>query len=210
MMTPSRRLAAAVAAAIAEHGYTSATPWFRRPAAEAVLLMPRKGEAGSANGLTPCYEVKTWTASSNVLKLTYVNQITGAVVRTDDLTSYDSYLIYPRSPAAGPAVVINGPGRGAKNASSKLGWLKGAQRSRYIVGNNVAAYTDTDANNKPDNITGVPRKDAFLSGANFTRTVSADTNMEVAVQNVFYHGARAVGGRSRRECRVHAKQHNTL
>ena len=149
------------------------------PSVTAVLLPMSDGS------LARGWRVETWTAKTNQLHHTLVSG-DGAVVAVQRRTASDSYNVWPVDPSKGPQTVVNGPGT-TGNPQSPSGWLSGrSEKTTRINGNNVDAYLDTDANNRPDsggtrNATG-----NFLTTADLTQSPTTTTNKAVAVQNLFY------------------------
>ena len=128
--------------------------------------------------------VETWSRKGNQLHHTLVSGA-GQVLRVQNRTATDSYKVFTNDPLKTPQAVVAGPGAG--NAESPIGWLSGAaEKSTRINGNNVDAYLDADANNRPD--AGGARNNTknFLASADLGQAPSTTTNREVAVQNLFY------------------------
>jgi extracellular elastinolytic metalloproteinase len=132
--------------------------------------------------------VQLWTQKKNLLDHVLVGS-DGAVLNIERRTASDSYKVFPIDPVrsinnlqttvAGPAASTSAP--------SRNGWLgTGTQLTTSIVGNNVGAYLDVDANNRIDaggtSVTG----GNFLATANLTTAPTGTTNRAVAVQNLFY------------------------
>lgn len=128
--------------------------------------------------------VETWTSKTNQLHQTLVSG-KGKVLEVQNRTANDSYKVFTNAPDKTPQAVVAGPGSG--NAESPAGWLSGfAEKSIRINGNNVDAYLDADANNRPDAGGTRNRSKNFLATADLTQTPKTATNREVAVQNLFY------------------------
>ncbi|HET9852740.1 MAG TPA: M36 family metallopeptidase [Candidatus Limnocylindrales bacterium] len=163
---------------------SGATTYFKKtisfresPKAERVLV------ARASGALEQGFAVTTWTKKGNKLHVTLVDR-GGRVAATELRTAKDSYNVYTNSPLAGTQTVVQGPGDG--NLESPEGWLEGAQTTKNIQGNNVHAYLDRDANNKPDaGGTNVTSGD-FLADSDLTDPPTTDENQQVAVQNLFY------------------------
>lgn len=149
------------------------------PTVTAVLLPMSDGSL--AHG----WRVETWSAKTNQLHHTLVSG-EGRVLAVQKRTAADSYNVWTEDPGKGPQAVINGPGTSG-NPQSPIGWLTGrSEKTTRINGNNVDAYLDADANNRPDaggtrNATG-----NFLTAGNLTVSPTTASNKEVAVQNLFY------------------------
>lgn len=128
--------------------------------------------------------VETWTSKTNQLHHTLIGG-KGEVLDVQNRTANDSYKVFTNAPDKTPQAVVAGPGAG--NAESPVGWLSGpAEKSIRINGNNVDAYLDADANNRPDAGGTRNRTKNFLATADLTQTPKTATNREVAVQNLFY------------------------
>lgn len=128
--------------------------------------------------------VETWTAKTNQLHHTLVSG-GGKVLKVQNRTATDSYKVFTNDPGKTPQAVVAGPGAG--NAESPIGWLSGfSEKSIRINGNNIDAYLDVDANNRPD--AGGTRNSSknFLATADLGQAPTTATNREVAVQNLFY------------------------
>ena len=128
--------------------------------------------------------VETWSRKSNQLHHTLVGG-DGRVLEVQNRTAADSYNVFTIDPGKTPQAVVAGPGAG--NAESPVGWLSGfSELSTRINGNNVDAYLDVDANNRPD--AGGVRNSTknFLAAADLAQTPTTTTNQAVAVQNLFY------------------------
>jgi hypothetical protein len=128
--------------------------------------------------------VESWSQRGNQLHETLVDG-DGRVLAVELRTNNDSYNIFPDHPGNSDQTIVAGPGAG--NPESPAGWLfPGPHKSVSIAGNNVHAYLDTDADNRPDpggtNVT----NGNFLSAADFSMPASTPTNQAVAVQNLFY------------------------
>ncbi|MCE9659350.1 MAG: M36 family metallopeptidase [Burkholderiales bacterium] len=128
--------------------------------------------------------VSTWSNARNLLNHTLVSG-DGEVLKVELRTASDSYNVFPVDPGKGPQTIVNGPGAG--NAQSPAGWLAGrSEKNTSISGNNVAAYLDTDHNNRADaggtKVTG----GNFLAAANLAAQPATAVNQAVAVQNLFY------------------------
>jgi extracellular elastinolytic metalloproteinase len=163
----------AVSASIANlyPGLDPAPGFFRSTPSATAVAIPGAGGSMSAGFL-----VETWTGRTNDLNYTLIGG-DGAVLGVESRTSNDSYRVFRENPGVAPQEVVSGGS----------GWLfSGAQRTTNIAGNNVHAYLDTDANNKPDG-GGLPVTNGeFLTPANLTESPSTDANRAVAIQNLFY------------------------
>lgn len=149
----------------------------RDPEVTRVLLPQADGS------LAEGFMVQTWTQRGNLLDHTLVDGH-GNVLSVERRTANDSYNVFPIDPSKGPQSLLPGPGAG--NAQSPAGWLSGTQRSVAITGNNVAAYLDTDANNRADAGGSTVTGGNFTTAAVLTQSPSTTTNRAVAVQNLFY------------------------
>ena len=128
--------------------------------------------------------VDTWSERENLLHHTLVGP-DGAVLSVERRTSFDAYNVFTEDPGKTPQQVVQGPGAG--NAESPNGWLfAGSQNSIDIAGNNVEAYLDADADNRPDAGGAVVTNGEFLTPANLAEQPTTAQNSEVAVQNLFY------------------------
>ncbi len=134
--------------------------------------------------MTRGWLVETWSAKTNLLHHTLVGG-DGRVLTVQKRTATDSYKVFTVDPGKTPQAVVAGPGAG--NAESPIGWLSGfSEKSIRINGNNVDAYLDVDANNRPD--AGGTRNNTknFLATASLAQSPTTAANKEVAVQNLFY------------------------
>jgi len=147
------------------------------PTAERVLLARESGR------LEQAFLVTTWTRKGNLLHRTLVDR-SGGVVATELRTANDSYNVYAEDPDKGAQQVIAGPSGG--NAESPAGWLTGSQTTVNIGGNNVHAYLDRDANNKPDAGGSAVSDGNFLAVSNLAAAPTTSANQAVAVQNLFF------------------------
>lgn len=128
--------------------------------------------------------VETWSQAKNLLHHTLVGG-EGSILDVQLRTATDSYNVFAIDPSKTPQTVVAGPGAG--NPESLAGWLgTGRQLTTLISGNNVTAYLDTDANNRPDRGGTVVTGGDFLATANLGSSPSTTTNQAVAVQNLFY------------------------
>ncbi|MEO5881656.1 MAG: M36 family metallopeptidase, partial [Caldimonas sp.] len=128
--------------------------------------------------------VDTWSETKNLLHHTLVSG-DGQILNVELRTQSDSYNVFPVDPGKGPQAIKGGPGAG--NVESPVGWLAGfAEKDTKITGNNVAAYLDTDANNRADAGGTRTRTGNFLTIANLAAQPSTTPNKAVAVQNLFY------------------------
>jgi hypothetical protein len=128
--------------------------------------------------------VETWSLRDNRLHNTLVGG-DGQVLKVELRTQSDSYNVFREDPLKGPQTVVAGPGSG--NPQSPAGWLTGRSEKEFrINGNNVDAYLDSDANNRPD--PGGVRASGgnFLTAADLGQAPTIDSNKTVAVQNLFY------------------------
>lgn len=139
----------------------------------------------SDGSLTRGWLVETWAARNNMLHHTLVGG-DGRVLNVELRTQSDSYSVFPEDPGKSGQVVVAGPGTGG-NAQSPAGWLTGrSEKEMRINGNNVDAYLDADANNRPDAAGARTRGGNFLTAVDLTVAPTTATNKEVAVQNLFY------------------------
>ena len=155
------------------------TPFFHRGPRVTPVAIPRgDGLLGVA------YLVETWTAKRNLLHHTLVGG-DGQILNEESRTNHDSYKVFAVDPETSAQAAASGPGAG--NAESPSGWLFAtAQTSVNIIGNNVNAYVDADANNTPDG-GGTPVGDGnFLATADLAASPATADNRAVAVQNLFY------------------------
>jgi extracellular elastinolytic metalloproteinase len=128
--------------------------------------------------------VETWSETANKLNHTLVGG-DGQILNVELRTANDSYNVFPVDPGKGPQTIVNGPGAG--NAQSPSGWLTGrSEKDTNISGNNVAAYLDTDANNRADPGGARVRTGNFPTAANLAAQPGTATNKVVSVQNLFY------------------------
>ena len=158
--------------------YFKQTASFRQsPSAERVLVARQSGT------LEQGFLVTTWTKNGNKLHQSVVDRA-GGVAASELRTASDSYNVYTVDPGAGTQIVVPGPGDG--NLESPEGWLEGPQTTRHIQGNNVEAYLDRDANNKPDAGGTNVGSGNFLSDSDLTQPPTTSENQNVSVQNLFY------------------------
>jgi extracellular elastinolytic metalloproteinase len=128
--------------------------------------------------------VQTWTAKTNQLHHTLVGG-DGAVLNIESRTASDSYNVFAVDPSKTPQTIVNGPALGG--VASPSGWLgAGRQNTTKIIGNNVSAYLDVDANNRPDRGGGRVTGGNFVTAADLTQQPVTTANAAVAVQNLFY------------------------
>lgn len=138
----------------------------------------------SGGALSRGWLVETWSKKSNQLHHTLVGG-DGQVLKVQNRTATDSYKVFTNDPIKTPQAVVAGPGAG--NAESPIGWLTGAaEKSIRINGNNVDAYLDADASNRPDAGGTRNKTKNFLATADLAQSPAATANREVAVQNLFY------------------------
>lgn len=148
------------------------------PSVTAVAAVMRGGN------LERAWLVETWSAKTNQLHHTLVGG-DGKVLQVQLRTATDSYKVFTEDPLKTPQAVVAGPGGG--NAESPTGWLSGAaEKSMRINGNNVDAYLDSDANNRPDAGGTRIRNKNFLATADLAQAPTFATNQAVAIQNLFY------------------------
>ncbi|ACG74245.1 protease-associated PA domain protein [Anaeromyxobacter sp. K] len=139
-------------------------------------------EAGGA--LRAGFLVETWSERGNLLHHTLVAG-DGAIRSVELRTANDSYAVFVEDPSKTPQAVVSGPAPGG--AESPVGWLyPGTQSTIDIAGNNVNAYLDADANNRPDRGGTAVTDGNFLTAADLTAQPSTSGNRAVAVQNLFY------------------------
>jgi len=145
--------------------------FFRRPPSATAVAIPGAGGSMSAG-----FQVETWTQRTNQLHYTLVGG-DGTILGVESRTNSDSYRVFRVNPGVTPQEVVSGGS----------GWLfSGAQRTIDIAGNNVHAYLDANANNKPDS-GGLPVTNGeFLTPANLAEPPTTDNNRAVAIQNLFY------------------------
>ena len=142
----------------------------------------------SDGSLTRGWLVQTWTQKTNQLHYTLVGG-DGAVLDVESRTASDSYNVFVEDPLKGPQTIVHGP---APGGASPSGWLgTGRQKTTKIVGNNVSAYLDVDANNRPDSGGAAVRGGNFLTAGDLTQAPTTTGNLAVAVQNLFYLNNRA-------------------
>ena len=128
--------------------------------------------------------VETWSEKTNRLNHTLVGG-DGRILNVERRTASDSYNVFTIDPGKGPQAIVQGPGAG--NAQSPSGWLgAGSQLTTQISGNNVDAYLDANANNRPDKGGTPVTTGAFLTSADLAVSPATSTNKAVAVQNLFY------------------------
>ncbi|MBC7484911.1 MAG: M36 family metallopeptidase [Rhizobacter sp.] len=132
--------------------------------------------------------VQTWTEKTNLLHHTLIGG-DGSVLDVESRTASDSYNVFVEDPLKGPQAIVNGP---APGGASPSGWLgTGRQKTTKIVGNNVSAYLDVDANNRADAGGTAVRGGNFLTAADLMQAPTTTGNLAVAVQNLFYLSNRA-------------------
>ena len=137
----------------------------------------------SDGSLARGFLVETWSLAGNQLHHTLVGG-DGAVLHVEKRTASDTYNVFTVDPGKGPQTVVNGPGAG--NAESPAGWLAGrSELTTNITGNNVSAYLDSDANNRPDS--GGTRNGTgnFLTTVDLGAASTTTGNKAGAVQNLF-------------------------
>jgi len=127
----------------------------------------------TAGGLAEGFEVTTWT-EDNELNVTLVSGA-GEVVGNELRTAQDSYHVFPQDPASTSQTTVLGGN-----------WISGSQSTRDIVGNNVHAYLDTDADNAPDAGGALVTNGAFTATFDPSEPPSSGSNPDVAVQNLFH------------------------
>jgi hypothetical protein len=128
--------------------------------------------------------VQLWTQKKNLLDHVLVSG-EGVVLNIERRTASDAYGVFPIDPVRGGQTLVAGPGAG--NAESPIGWLgSGTQTTINIVGNNVNAYLDVDANNRADRGGTSVTNGVFNAVANLGASPTTTTNRNVAVQNLFY------------------------
>ncbi len=152
--------------------------FYASPTVERVAFLTKSG------ALKTGFLVETWSNRSNLLHHTLVDGA-GRVQAVELRTNNDKYNIFPDNPTATPQTIVDGPGVG--NLESPSGWLFGGpQGSVNISGNNVHAYLDRNADNKPDSFGDRINNGEFLTVADLTATPTTANNQDVAVQNLFY------------------------
>ncbi len=157
--------------------FKQTTSFRQSPSAERVLVARQSG------ALEQGFLVTTWTKKGNKLHQSIVDRA-GSVAASELRTASDSYNVYTVDPGAGTQMVVPGPGAG--NLESPEGWLEGAQTTRHIQGNNVEAYLDRNADNKPDAGGTAVTNGNFLSPSTLTDPPTTSDNLNVSVQNLFY------------------------
>jgi len=137
-----------------------------------------------ANGLRIGYLVETWSEQGNRLHHTLVGG-DGAVLGIEVRTAADSYAVFTKSPEAGAQQIVQGP---APTSASPNGWLSTgtAQKTTNIVGNNVQAYLDIDANNAPDSGGTAVTNGVFGAAWDGNTQPATTSNRAAATQNLFY------------------------
>ena len=152
--------------------------FYSSPTVERVAFLTKSG------ALKTGFLVETWSTRANLLHDTVVDG-EGRVQSVELRTNNDKYNIFPDNPTATPQTIVDGPGIG--NLESPSGWLFGGpQGSVNISGNNVHAYLDQNADNKPDSFGDRITNGQFLSIADLTTAPTTATNQNVAIQNLFY------------------------
>lgn len=145
----------------------------------------RVAVAMEGDSLQEGFLVETWSEAGNLLHHTLVGP-SGHVLKVELRTNNDSYYIFPDHPGNNTQTVMPGPGAGAGNTASPIGWLSGSQKTVNIGGNNVHAYLDTDGNNEQDAGGSQVDDGNFLAQADLTQQPDTAENQAVAVQNLFY------------------------
>jgi hypothetical protein len=144
------------------------------------VLLPQAGGA-----LAEGFLVQTWTQRGNLLDHTVVDGA-GRVVSVERRTANDSYNVFTVDPSKTPQGIVTGPGAQG-NAQSPQGWLgTGTQTTTALNGNNVSAYLDANADNRPDTGGTTVTSGNFVTAANLTTAPTTTGNRAVAVQNLFY------------------------
>lgn len=184
---PSAQAAEALAAALQRHhgnavtlppqaraqGNTvvfAKTPFFHRE--PTVTHVAVAGPGALQHGML----VETWSEEGNQLHETLVGP-SGEVLFAELRTNYDSYNVFAVDPAKSLQTTVSG---GA-------GWLgTGTQTTVRIVGPNVRAYLDTNADNAADTGGAAVTNGEFLTPWTETEAPGTATNKAVAVQNLFY------------------------
>jgi len=167
-------LARSVAIESIYHG--RAVSYLEAPTVERVAVPMSDGS------LAQGFAVTTWD-SDNQLRETIVDG-QGSVVRSVLRTSEDGYNVFPEDPDKTPQTLISNP---ADPLASPDGWLTGLnQFVDDINGNNVHAYIDADANNKPDPVGAADTDGIFDKVFDPSIQPSTGDNRAVAVQNLFY------------------------
>ena len=153
-----------------------AVRYLQAPSVERVAVPMSNGKLATG------YLVTTWDAD-NQLRETVVDGW-GRVVRSTLRTAEDGYKIFPKDPDKTPQTLVSNP---ADPTASPNGWLDGLnQYVDQITGNNVHAYIDANADNKPDPAGEADNDGVFDKTFDPTSQPSTDTNRAVAVQNLFY------------------------
>ena len=158
--------------------FDKGTFFYSAPTVERVAYLTKSGV------LKTGFLVQTWSKTTNLLHYTLVDQ-SGKVQSVELRTNTDKYNIYPNSPAVTPQTIVSRPGIGGLESPS--GWLFGGpQGSVNIAGNNVHAYLDRNADNKPDSVGTRVTNGEFLTASDLTTAPTTAQNQNVAVQNLFY------------------------
>jgi len=158
--------------------FSKGTFFYSPPTVERVAYLSKSG------ALKAGFLVETWSTRANLLHDTVVDG-SGRVQSVELRTSNDKYNIFPDNPTATPQTIVDGPGIGSLD--SPAGWLFGGpQGSVNISGNNVHAYLDQNADDKPDSFGDRIANGEFLTAADLTVAPTTANNQNVAIQNLFY------------------------
>jgi extracellular elastinolytic metalloproteinase len=135
------------------------------------------------NELAVSFLVQTWSEATNLLHYTLVGP-TATILKSERRTNTETYKVFEQSPAESPQADVVNP---ADPQASPDGWLSGTQSSWLISGNNARAYLDADKKQNQPDAGGAARTDSFVDVLDPTAAPSAETNRNVAIQNLFYH-----------------------
>lgn len=160
-----------------EHSFAEAAFYHDAPRVEEVLIPTKRGFAVA-------HVAKIWSAETNDLFHTLIGP-RGQVMDVQDRTARDQYGAWADHPGNSTQVIFQGPGAG--NAQSPNGWLFSGAQSRFnIRGNNVSAYLDTNADNRPDGGGATITDGSFIRAFAPADDPTTTGNREVAVQTLFY------------------------
>jgi extracellular elastinolytic metalloproteinase len=143
------------------------------------------------NMLRAGFVVETWSREGNQLHHTVVAG-DGRVLAVESRTSQDSYNVFAVNPGVSAQLPVSGPAPVPNIGQpglvpSPAGWLGSTSQSTVnISGNNVRSYLDADNNNQADAGGVTVSSGVFDSVADLGAQPTAQTNRNVAVQNLFY------------------------
>ena len=158
--------------------FSKGTFFYSPPTVERVAYLSASG------ALKAGFLVETWSTRANLLHDTVVDG-NGRVQSVELRTNNDKYNIFPDNPTATPQTIVDGPGIGS--LESPAGWLFGGpQGSVNISGNNVHAYLDQNADDKPDSFGDRITNGEFLTAADLAVAPTTHDDQNVAIQNLFY------------------------